>query len=417
MSRCRLLVILTFALLLLPVLRVSAESVHWNGYASQAFVSSQDNPYFQEDAGDSFDFREIGINFSWQASARLRFSAQAISRKIGDLENGSPKLDYALVDYQFWVQGGTTFGVRAGRVKNKYGFYNNTRDVPHARPGVFAPPSVYFETFRDPLLSVDGINLYFSGSNHLGDLSINGFWGKTDLKSEVVEVQVYAEDIQGSFEEADIVGFNVSFVPAGWHELNLGYSFLGASMELENTQTFTPEEQFLAAMDLANNPQNAIRYVTSTKISPDLHLLSLQYSKNQWVFTGEYLLTQIDFSDFEVLHQPADSEEFELQGYYLQAEWLAHSKLSTYARFEDLIYNVDDRRGEDFAQLTGGNPVTQYTQSYTLGARWYFTPDLSLTGEFSRNKGTAFINGPRDIDYQSLVEDWDLFVLQLSYHF
>ena len=403
---------------LLPIaVSVYAAKPQINGFVSQGFVYSSENPVYQEDTGGHFDFRELGVNTTWQATNHLRFAAQAISRKLGELDDGSPKLDFALLDYSVNVGKNSLAGIRLGRVKNQYGLYNSTRDVPHARPGVLTPQSVYFETFRDALLSVDGFNVYFTNSSAWGEISINAYNGKTDIESEVIEVQIFSAEVEGGFEDADISGFSIAFTPSGVSGFSLVYSLLDASMELEDTPIFTPEEQLLAGLELFNDPLSFTNYITSTKIEPKLNLLSSQFSRGDWVFTGEYLLVDITFSDVEVLGQPMGSDEFQLRGYYLQAEWLFNEEVSFYSRFEDLVYNIDDKRGQEFADAVGGNPVTQYTQSYTVGARWYITPDFSLSGEYSKNEGTAFINGPESIDYQSLVEDWDLLLLQMSYHF
>ena len=135
------------------------------------------------------------------------------------------------------------------------------------------------------------------------------------------------------------------------------------------------------------------------------------------MLTAEFLDIATRVSHMEVLHQPVPSESTTSNAYYLQAEWLGAEKLSIYARHEKLYYDVDDKDGVDFAARTGGNPIAQHTIANTIGVRWYFTPDFSLTGEYSHNKGTAFINGAVNIDYSQLKENWDLFILQLSYHF
>lgn len=200
---------------------VFANDLKFHGYIGQGIISSEDNLFYVSETGIHFDYREIGLNSSWQISDELRATGQSLSRKTGDLDDGDPRIDFLLLNYSFSVTDDNTSGVRRGQVKNPYGIYNTSRDVPHARAGVFVPQSFYGEAYRDTLLSS-------------------------------------------------------------------------------------------------------------------------QYHLHNWVLTSEYL---------------------------------------------------------------------------SIGARCYFTPNLSLTGEYSRNHGTAYINSSDSIDYSQVQKNWDYLVFQLSYHF
>ncbi|WP_317931504.1 hypothetical protein [Halioxenophilus sp. WMMB6] len=406
--------LLMLCLLLANVARAGAQ---YGGYFSQGLVYSPDNPFYDNSTGTSLDYRELGLTGGWQVNTDLRFAGQFLSRKVGDLDDGSPQIDFLLMDYSFLSLDDVSAGIRVGRVKTPYGIYNRTRDVPHARPGVFVPQSVYFETFRDALLSADGGNLYLNLRCCWGDLGIDLIAGTAHIDNNVVEYQAYQQNINGRFEEVDISGFKIAYSPAVLSNLNIGFSLLDVSTELDNAARISTAELQAGVSDLLDNPQNFVHYITATRIEPMLKLFSLQYNWRNWVFTSEYLEVAIKMSDLEVLYFPLEAVSANLQGYYAQTEWMPSDKLSLYARYEHLVYDTGDRDGEAFAVQTGGNPVTQYNEAVTVGARWYFNPDFSLTGEWSWNQGAAFINGPDNIDYQALQEDWDFLVLQLSYHF
>jgi hypothetical protein len=83
------------------------------------------------------------------------------------------------------------------------------------------------------------------------------------------------------------------------------------------------------------------------------------------------------------------------------------------------IYITVNRARDDkeFASRTRANPESQYTKTNTIGRRWYFTPNLSLTGEYRCNHGVAYINSSGSIDYSQVKESWDFLVLLLSCHF
>ncbi len=394
-----------------------ADQQFLHGYISQAMVVSEDNPFYVDETGTHFDYREIGLNGTWQFNNDIRLSGQLLSRKAGDISNGDPKVDFLLLDYSLYSSDNQTSGIRLGRVKNQYGIYNATRDVPHVRPGVFVPQSVYFETLRNALLSVDGLNLYLSFQNALGDVSVDLYGGKARIDDQALEYQIYTKDIEGEFNEVDSLGLKLGLAPSAAPNLTLALTLLDISMSLQDAPVFTPMEQFQAAAVLAADPTAFTRYITSQHVDSLLTLVSMQYNWDAWVLTAEFLDIDTRVSRTEVLYQPVAPESTTSNAYYLQAEWLGSEKLSIYARHEKLYYDVDDKDGTQFAARSGGNPIAQHTIANTVGMRWYFTPDLSLTGEYSRNKGTAFINGAVNIDYSQLKENWDLFILQLSYHF
>ncbi|GAB1262725.1 hypothetical protein [Aurantivibrio plasticivorans] len=389
----------------------------FNGFVSQAAIISNDNPFYDDEPDNNFNLREIGLTANWNVTKEIRLAGQALSRKAGSFNSSSPEIDFLLVDYNFWLSEHLSSGVRLGRVKNPYGLYNATRDVPHARPGVFVPRSVYFESFREALQRIDGGTVYLSNTSNLGDLNIDLSLGSTTIETTTVEYQVFQKDIVGEFKDVDVEGFKIEFIPATVRDLTLGFTWYNADMALQDAATFTPLEQFAGFMVLLGDPTQFTNYVTGFNIDAEMNLFSAQYSWNQWLFTGELLNIDINTTDIEVLHIPENDRQAKLRGYYLQSEWFASQRWSLYGRYEELFNNVDDKDGIGFAQRTGGNALTQYAKAFTLGARYYLTPDWSITGEFSNNEGAAFIAGTDDIDYSSLEKRWQLFILQMSYHF
>lgn len=398
------------------ITRASSE-VSFNGFLSQSVVHSTGNAFFEEDTGVSTNFREFGINASWQANAKLRFAAQLISRRMGDIDNGDPKLDFGLVDYTFYSSGSGSAGIRLGRIKNAYGLYNKTRDVPHARPGTVVPRAIYFESLRDALLRVDGGNFYLNLANGLGDFAVEAYFGDVDLDGNVVEYLMFQEDTSGNFDVSMLGGGRLEFTPLFMPELLLAYSAITTELELEGVPQFTQQQLAQAFIDISQNPAGAGRYATSLTIDVLLHLASVQYSLENWVFTTEFLRGFVEITNLSVLNVPSDDYKRTLEGYYIQAEWQANDKWSFLARYEDLVYDTSDRKGKEQARQSGANPVLQYTNGFTVGSRWHFTPDLSLTAEYGVYEGAATLVGSSSVDYSKLQEDWDLINFQLSFHF
>lgn len=391
------------------------------GYVSQGIIYSGDNPFFDDETGLNFNYRELGLNLTWSFNHRFRVAGQLLSRKAGDLDDGDPRIDFLLMDYQIYASEDVTAGVRLGRVKNQYGIYNTTRDVPHGRPGVFVPPSVYFESLRDALISSDGGNVYFKFNNRLADISLDVYGGEAHFENEALEYQLFQVDMPGGFEDPTGGGLHLVIQPKVLNELSLGFTRIDIETSYEDAPSFGLADLPAAVATLTADPGSFPLYITNLEAEAEMTLYSLQYAPGDWIFSAEYLTIDIELKDLEILHNPPPSDQirdtFELNAWYMQAEWLATNKLSVYTRYEELYNNKDDKDGKEYAMTNGGNPVTQYNKAMTLGARWYFTPDLSVTAEYSRNKGAAFINGQAEVDYSALKEDWDLFILQMSFHF
>lgn len=394
-----------------------------SGYLSQGIIYSGDNPFFDDDAGLNFNLRELGLNVNWNTTDRLRFAGQITSRKAGVLEDGDPKLDFLLVDYRYYQTENLIAGLRMGRAKIPYGFYNTTRDVPHGRTGVFVPQSVYFESLRNALLSADGGELYFEYSNSLADISAHLLGGEGDFENESIEYLLFQVDMPGEFNKTnDAYGMSFTIEPRAFMQgARIGYSRIDLTADYKDAPEFTPF-QGMAALNVLIADQSLFpNYITSMQLDGKIQLYSLQYAPGDWIFTAEYLKIDVALNDLDIVNVPVSGlgmrTDYEENAFYLQSEWLFSVQLSLYARYEELYYNADDKDGKEYAATNGGNPVTQYTKAFTVGARWYFTPDLSLTVEYSTNEGAAIINGQAEVDYDLLEEDWDMTVLQISYHF
>ena len=176
----------------------NAGSPQIQGYLSQGVIYSPDNPFYDDDTGTNFNLRELGINITWSANDKLRLAGQVTSRKAGDIDDGDPRLDFLLADYTVLALEEFSAGIRLGRVKNPYGLYNTIRDVPHGRPGVFVPQSVYFDSLKGAMLSADGASLYFSNSNRFFDVNFDVYGGKTYFYNDALEYMFFQRDLPGA---------------------------------------------------------------------------------------------------------------------------------------------------------------------------------------------------------------------------
>ena len=130
-------------------------------FGNRADCAVSDEPFYgaylaAKSQRGSFDFNEVGINFTKSLGERLRFGIQFFARDVGPVGNDTPRVDWFFLDYRFtdWL------GVRAGRLKVPFGLYNEVNDVDSARVPVLLPQAVYPILNRDLLLAQTGFELY-----------------------------------------------------------------------------------------------------------------------------------------------------------------------------------------------------------------------------------------------------------------
>ena len=138
-----------------------SDTTQIHGFASQGLVSTDRNNFFG-DSEDRFSaqFTELGINVSALPNPDLKLAAQILSRRAGAVDNGSPRLDYAFVDYRLASSQSGNIGVQLGKTKNPLGLYNDTRDVAFTRPSILLPQSIYFDRTRNVAFSATGLGLH-----------------------------------------------------------------------------------------------------------------------------------------------------------------------------------------------------------------------------------------------------------------
>jgi hypothetical protein len=131
-------------------------AVEVHGFVSPGFLVSTGNNYLAKSKRGSFEFTEMGINFTVPLTEKLRTGIQLFARDLGPTNNYNPRADWFYLDYRFddW------FGIRAGRVKIPFGFYNDTSDIDAARVPILLPQSIYSLAARDFALAQSGGEIY-----------------------------------------------------------------------------------------------------------------------------------------------------------------------------------------------------------------------------------------------------------------
>lgn len=378
---------------------VSAETSVWDriqihGFASQAVVQTSDNKYFGNSPNTSFEFTEIGLNGSFQLDPKFLFSAQVLSRRAGEMYDGEPSLDYALGDFTLTSSADRRFGVRVGRIKNPLGLYNETRDVPFTRPGIFLPQVVYYDKLRNSILASDGLMLYGESFNPWGNLTLT-LGGGRPVIDDNVEWAFLGADYGGSMESD-----GNTLVGSVWYETQDGALRAGLS-GASSSLRFDPDVNSILGPG---------------HIDFTYWIGSLQYNTEDFTFSAEYGRLPLEWRDFGPFW-PFTKQTTE--GYYLQGAYRILPELEFMLRYEEGFQDRNDRSGKDLSELTGGvnPPFDFFSKIFTAGVRWDILPNLMLRVEYQRQQGTFALSLRENPDPSQLVEDWDVFAASISVRF
>jgi len=134
----------------LPPLQIHA-------FVGQGYIRTTKNNYLVQDSTrGSFEFTEVGVNFTQSLTDNLRTGIQLFARQLGKDGDFRARMDWFYLDYRFadWL------GLRAGRTKIPFGLYNEVNDIDSARVPILLPQAVYPIINRNILLAQTGAELY-----------------------------------------------------------------------------------------------------------------------------------------------------------------------------------------------------------------------------------------------------------------
>jgi hypothetical protein len=367
------------------------EEIQVHGFLTQGFFhTSGNNIYGHSDDAISPGQTEIGLNVNYQPLDRLRFAAQGLYRRAGDVDRGSVRLDYALADLTLFEYDSGKVGLRAGRIKNPFGLYNETRDVAFTHPTILLPQGIYFDRSRSLLLSADGGSFYAEQRTSFGDFSFKFNVGipSNDL-NEIKTVVLGTPNAQGLFKTKPAIATQLNY------ELDGGkYVFAVSYMDTEFEYDPALGEQLSKSR---------------THIQP--LLFSAQYNGEKLTLTGEYEYRWNNFGNFA-----PQGGKFVTESWYVEGSYRILPKLQATVRYDTISVNKDDKGGNDAVALGFPGHVA-FAQDWVAGLRWDITPSWMVRAEYHRVHGTAWLPWADNPDLNKTVPDWDLYGLQLSFKF
>lgn len=369
-----------------------------HGFAGQSYILTSDNDVFgNSDAGGTFGFTEAGLNASARLSPKLQLSSQMLSRRAGQGTSATPRLDYAVLDYRAYSHEMNQFGIRVGRLKNPFGFYNDTRDVPFTRPSIMLPQSIYFDRTRNFGLSGDSVQVY--GENAVFN------WGTVSTQFGVLWPLVHNRDTEVAFLGKPQPGHltrEASYIGRSVFETNDKRIRLAVSGAWFNT-SYDP-----AGKDDHLGPG-------SFQFTPVY--FSAQYNTERWSLTSEYALRHSKFDKNYGTNNPLNGLDFFGESFYFQGEYRFTPKWEAILRYDVLFTDRDDRDGKRYAAATGGPAYSRFAKDVTVGLRWNITPEFMLRAEYHHVNGTGWLSKLDNPVSKDTSEHWDLYAIQASYRF
>lgn len=371
------------------------EGVQAHGFFSQSLAYTSDNNFGgASDDGVTSDLREIGANLSWRPDADWLVSGQVLARWAGKSDEGDPRLDYGYLDRRLLADGDTAVGVRMGKIKNPYGFFNTTRDVAHTRPGIIMPQSIYLDRIRNFFLAAPGVALY--GNHASGDLDVSWTLGtmRFDADSEDIEGLFLTRSTPGRFKSRN------SWLGQAMGEWDGGLWRLGLTLG-EVKMRYDPAPP--------PTPDFGAGHTTTRP-----WVLSLEHNSEHLTLTAEYSEVTVNGQGYGL---PVIDDRNTTQSWYLQATYRPTTDWSFYVRRDEVYLDKHDKEGRLGSLASGGQvpPHAFYARDWTLGAR-YDREAWSFMAEVHRVDGTVWLS-PLDAPLNTQTGRWDLLLLQAAWRF
>lgn len=373
---------------------IAAQEPVWHGFASQGLIQAKDSNFVNDSGELSTKLTELGINGAYQLAPQLRIAGQVVYLNGGNRYPEGSRLDYLFLDWQLINRADWQVNMHLGRYKNYHWLYSATRDVPHTRPSIILPQSIYFDSFRDTAVGSDGAALLATTNGASGEWDINWSYGKSYISRK--QTYNFFSNLAGGRIKQDFVHqFGVLWRPAmanmqwGINLLDSNFSYL----------------------------QSAEDALTDGKATSQRLMLSFRYDSEYWDVATELMKERVVFNNllFEGFANTSVAE-----GGYTQFRYFVTPSITALFRLDLFDLNNKDRSGgqreaDSFGQVPA---YFGYMDKATVGITWSFAESWRLQGELHRVKGAGRL-APVLIPNTQLNdhEYWDIVAVQLMYWF
>ncbi|WP_373095276.1 hypothetical protein [Zhongshania sp.] len=355
--------------------------LQFHGFFSQAYLLSDGNNFYGDSQRGSTDYMEAAVNATWRVAPALNIAGQVLSRDAGNSANGGLDIDFLFADLKAIETEESGLGFRLGRVRNAYGFYNDTRDVLFTRSTILMPQAVYFEGngLRELLFATDGAQLYSYWDANENSTSLNFTLGRN-------EKSISSETIKNLFGAAA-----ASIVHKGEVKSPI-YA------QLLHSRNGGDSKFAVSVLNVQIDLHSAVRSFGDLSLDATGYVLSAQKNLAMWTFTGEYSLITTDFTSIQ------GSQSQKIEAAYLQAQYRLRPSVTLTSRYE-LSYLDRERRSE-----TDSHNVV-------LGLRWLPAANWVIDTNIYGIRGTSGIPIVDNSRNSRLDERTEMFAIMIGYRF
>jgi len=366
-----------------------------HGFVSQGFLQTTKNNYLGHSKRGSFEFTEVGLNFTKGLTDDLRVGVQLFARDLGRLGNYKPTFDWYYLDYRAedWL------GIRVGRTKLPFGLYNENSDIDAARVPVLLPQSVYPVTNRDFLLAQTGGEVYgFVPLGGAGSLEYRGYGGTLFLD---ISDQNSAAGTITDLSVPYLIGGRLMWLPP-IQGLQLGGSLQNLRLDID----FIPAPQTLQALQDAGELPAGFGGSAEFRLKALLWVGSIEYSFNDLLLASEISRWKVK-SESNLQALLADSTVVSDRFYAMASYRL--TPLFTPGAY----YSVFFPKSGEWSNRKDYQHDVAVTARFDINEHWL----VKAEGHFMH--GTAGLS-PMDNDnvpQSSLTRDWGLLLLKTTAYF
>jgi hypothetical protein len=369
-----------------------------HGFAEQGYLHSEGNDVGGDSRGPgTFQIFDVGVNGAADFGHGLLLSGQEVVRRSGDADNARLDVDFAQLDYRWWRSTAGHAGVRIGKVKIPYGFYNDTRDVAFDRPGVMLPDSVYSDSSeqqRDFLFASEGGQVY-------GDY----LWGANEVS--LVGGWMLNQDIGQREKQTLITLGGLPFdlrVTRFWHA------------RLMDDISHGRWQVAVSHLDLRFEVQTDPSSTTDVHSRSDVRTypVSLRYNAEAFTVTLEYA-PQHTQSWTTAAGTPSNSDQWS-DGGYLQGEYRFMPDWTALLRVDSQFADRRDRNGSGCAAL-GQPDYACYAYTGTVGANWQPDEHWGVWAEANFIDGTLNKFTIMDNQGRTAAKHWSSLLVMAAYRF
>ncbi len=366
-----------------------------HGFISQGIIESNNSDYVNDDKDISFELTEVGVNASYKLSPTLRVAGQLVYLNGGNRYAEGARLDYLLLDWSAYHSDNWQANFLFGRYKNYNWLYSSTRDVPHTRPSIILPQSIYFDGFRDIAVGGDGVAALLKRSDDtFGEFEFNLSFGTSKITEKQTKILLSEFATGNMTHDYDVQG-SIFWTPIE-SQWRVGVSVVDADFSYSKGQQDLFEDN---------------------EIILQRYMINALYEAEDWEFSAEFIQERfvLDGFYFDEFHQDNMG-----QGLFVQTRYQWQERIKLLARIERFYANKDDKNGSELEKNSGGliRDYFGYQHDVVVGLTYDLTDNMQAQFEHHWFEGTARLTPV--VAPNSVVNDskhWRTWAIQFMYWF